>query len=85
LGIEYIYEPDGYNLADGTSYLPDFFLSQQNCFVEIKGQAPTKEEVNKAQLLALSQNKPVAICAVRNNFRISIKSAIILEKILRVV
>lgn len=35
-GIRYIYEPEGFRLADGTTYLPDFYLPDYNTYVEIK-------------------------------------------------
>lgn len=34
--IRYIYEPEGFKLADGTAYLPDFYLPDYNAYVEIK-------------------------------------------------
>lgn len=46
LGIKYEYEKEGYNL-DGVYYLPDFWLPEQKCWVEIKGQEPTREEHEK--------------------------------------
>src|SRR6266581_5789219 len=58
LGIEYLYENEGYNL-DGTWYLPDFYLPKQDCFIEIKSQLPTKEEQKKTELLALYTGKTV--------------------------
>lgn len=60
LGIPYEYEKEGYNL-EGTWYLPDFWLPQQDCWVEIKGQEPTSEEWKKARLLALYTQKPAHI------------------------
>ena len=32
LGIEYIYEPEGFTFPDGTNYLPDFYLPKMNTF-----------------------------------------------------
>ena len=58
LRIPYRYEMEGYDL-DGIWYLPDFWLPQQNCWVEIKGQPPTPEEEEKAQLLAWHTGKEV--------------------------
>ncbi len=60
LGIKYEYEHQDY-IVGGKRYLPDFRLPQQDCFVEIKGENPTKEECTKARLLALLLNKPVYI------------------------
>lgn len=37
VGIEFVYEPEGYVLSDGTKYLPDFWLPEQKMAVEVKG------------------------------------------------
>ena len=36
LGIEWIYELDGYVLGDGISYIPDFYLPQVGMWAEVK-------------------------------------------------
>lgn len=36
LGLRWEYEPQGFELRDGTRYLPDFYLPDQGAFVEIK-------------------------------------------------
>lgn len=74
LGIEYRYEPEGFDLKtekielDGTRYLlhgswylPDFWLPKQRCWFEVKGECPTKEEYTKARLLAHQSGKYVYI------------------------
>ncbi len=38
LGIEYDYEPEGYEFDDGTRYLPDFQLKDEDIFVEVKSE-----------------------------------------------
>lgn len=38
LGIRYIYEPEGYEMSDGTKYLPDFYLPDLHYYVEVKGK-----------------------------------------------
>jgi hypothetical protein len=50
LGITYEYEKEGYDLG-GIRYLPDFWLPEQKCWVEIKGPELTKEERRKGQWL----------------------------------
>jgi hypothetical protein len=42
-------------------YLPDFWLPEFSCWVEIKGKAPTREEEVKARKLAAYTGKPVHI------------------------
>jgi len=42
VGISYEYEPEGFELSDGTKYLPDFYLPDENYWIEIK---PVTEDV----------------------------------------
>ena len=37
LGIRWEYEPQGYELDDGTRYLPDFWLPECDTWIEVKG------------------------------------------------
>jgi hypothetical protein len=36
LGLEYVYEPEGYEFPDGTRYLPDFWLPRLDMYIEVK-------------------------------------------------
>lgn len=47
-GIEYQYEPEGFNI-DGVYYLPDFYLPNDDVWVEIKGKALSSEEREKIE------------------------------------
>lgn len=47
LGIEWSYEPEGFEFKDGTRYLPDFYLPKFNVYVEIKPTELTPEEIHK--------------------------------------
>lgn len=51
LGIKYEYEKEGYQTSSG-GYLPDFWLPDHACWVEIKGTLPTKDELDKLSALA---------------------------------
>ena len=56
LGLDFEYEKEGYQLSwytrDGVFwYLPDFWIPSWNAFVEIKGEAPTDDELEKCQAL----------------------------------
>jgi len=55
LGIKYEYEKEGYDL-DGLWYLPDFWLPELKCWIEIKGEEPTIEECMKCKKLMLHAN-----------------------------
>jgi hypothetical protein len=51
LGVPYQYEPEGFEL-DGMRYLPDFWLPEQRCWVEIKPVEPDEPAERKAHALA---------------------------------
>ena len=36
MGVQYQYEPEGFVLENGVYYLPDFYLTECDCYVEIK-------------------------------------------------
>ena len=40
LGIRYEYEPEGFELEDGTRYLPDFYFPDQDTYGEVKPDRP---------------------------------------------
>lgn len=47
-GIEYEYEPEGFELPDGKKYLPDFYLPSFNVYCEVKRDCPeTKEDIER--------------------------------------
>ncbi len=62
LGIEYHYEPEGYDL-EGIEYLPDFWLPEFQCWLEIKGglqgEPGLDEEWDKPGRLASCTRQPV--------------------------
>jgi hypothetical protein len=52
LGLGYRYEREGYQLARGLRYLPDFYVPAWDEFVEIKPALPSPAELRKAVALA---------------------------------
>lgn len=46
LGLEYQYEPQGFDLSDKGlgSYLPDFYLPDSRCWIEVKPTEPSGDE-----------------------------------------
>jgi hypothetical protein len=60
LGLKYDYEREGYDL-DGNWYLPDFHLPEIDCWIEVKGQEPSQQELNLCSLLAKKLGKRVFI------------------------
>lgn len=51
LPMQWQYEKEGYRLHDGSLYLPDFWLAELGIWLEIKGDAPTPEEIRKCEQL----------------------------------
>lgn len=52
MGISFEYEPEGFELADKTKYLPDLYLPQVRLFAEIKPTYLTDRESKKCKMLA---------------------------------
>jgi len=59
--IKWQYEVNGFKLSDGTSYLPDFLLTDLDCWVEVKGKEATQEERSKCERLGWDTGKPVIL------------------------
>lgn len=51
-GIRWEYEKEGFQLSDGTCYLPDFWLPDANAWVEIKPEEARAEQLEKVQQFA---------------------------------
>jgi hypothetical protein len=49
--IPYVYEPEGFYLDDGISYLPDFWIPCIESYLEIKPAYPTDKEKEKGSRL----------------------------------
>ena len=45
-GIEYEYEPEGFELSDGTRYLPDFYLPGFQIYAEVKPLLQTQDRLD---------------------------------------
>lgn len=54
-GIRYEYEPEGFDLGDGIYYLPDFYLPDDDVWVEIKGKALSDEEREKIERFCVAK------------------------------
>lgn len=61
MDIPFEYEERHFTLG-GMFYLPDFWLPKQNCWLEIKGPFPTREEKEKARRLAAHEQRNVYVC-----------------------
>ena len=61
LGITWEYEKEGYDLGEAGWYLPDFWLPEFRCFVEIKGAECSDEEAAKCRALHEQSGHPVFI------------------------
>ena len=61
LGIEYLYEHEGYDLGDAGYYLPDFWLPELERFVEIKPFKLNDDEWRKADELSAQAHSYVMV------------------------
>lgn len=59
-GIPWIYEREGYQLPSGW-YVPDFWLSDQSIWWEVKGKEPSAKEIALATELAAGDEHKVFI------------------------
>jgi hypothetical protein len=57
--IKFEYEPKDIDLPGIGIYRCDFRLPDQDCWVEIKGERPKKQEIDKALGLAIKDQHPV--------------------------
>ena len=58
-GIQYEYEPEGFDLGKPGKYLPDFYLPQFSTYAEVKGRTFTLQEIQKAKALSVQSKKSV--------------------------
>jgi endogenous inhibitor of DNA gyrase (YacG/DUF329 family) len=56
LDIKWIYEPERVPLANGTTYLPDFFLPELQCYFEVKGWFKNTKWKEKVKLFGRSHD-----------------------------
>lgn len=63
LGIKWDYELEGFELPDGTRYLPDFrlHLGMTGIWFEVKGRPPIEAELRKCQQLADASGMPAIL------------------------
>lgn len=64
LNLKWEYEAQGFALGGNcVYYLPDFWLPDLHCFIEVKGQEPTDEEQQKCIALARETRSLVLLLA----------------------
>lgn len=65
MGLDFEYEKEGFDLGGVGYYLPDFYLSSLDTWVEIKPRDGDKDDVviAKCHALALGERKPVLLIA----------------------
>jgi hypothetical protein len=61
LGIDFDYEPEGYDLAAAGYYLPDFYLPDLKLWMEMKPMPATHDEMWKAKTFAELSGQNIAI------------------------
>lgn len=61
MGIEFLYEPEGFELPGGIRYLPDFWFPKISFWGEVKPFSVTREEREKIKLLVFASDRPVMV------------------------
>ena len=61
LGIEWEYEPEGYLLDNGERYLPDFYLPNDNLYIEVKGVHPNDQYIKMLEKFGDDSGKAVLL------------------------
>lgn len=61
IGTAWEYEPQGYDLGDGMWYLPDFWIPEWGCYVEIKPTVENTGALVLASMLAEQSRKGVIV------------------------
>ncbi len=61
LGLAWEYEPEGFELPGGVRYLPDFWLPELRCYVEVKPNIVEFDELKKPWLLARGKSVFVTV------------------------
>lgn len=59
--IEWRYEPEGFEMSDGTRYLPDFYLPRFDIYVEIKPPVITFQDACKMGRFAYESGKDLLL------------------------
>lgn len=70
VGIKFWYEPEGYELADGSRYLPDFYLPQVKVYAEVKPDSLTPPEMDKCAALAVESKRDIVLLVGPPDFRL---------------
>jgi len=74
LGIAWEYEKEGYDLGDAGWYLPDFWLPEQQVWVEVKGDEISETDTAKVNALrALSEKDVLVFSAIPQSMAQAIK------------
>lgn len=60
MGIKWEYEPEGFELSDGSLYLPDFYLTESKAFFEAKG-IMSETDKQKINTFIRGAKRPVTI------------------------
>lgn len=63
-GIKYEYEPQGFEMDDGTRYLPDFYLPELDVYAEVKGDRPGVKKDIERYAKMLTWGGPIKVLVI---------------------
>lgn len=61
LGVKWLYEPQRFRLAEGLTYVPDFYIEDWECYWEIKGWFKEKDHRKAICFRSCHPDKPLVI------------------------
>lgn len=61
IGLEWEYEPEGFNLSNGEKYLPDFYFPKMDWYCEVKPDRPGAEKEIQNKTKQLVEDLHVAV------------------------
>lgn len=71
LGMQFIYEPEGFEFEDGTRYLPDLYFPETRTWGEVKPFFPDdwSPEIQKIRQLVIESQRPALLLDGQPDFR----------------
>ena len=61
LNVQYEYEPEGFEMPDGTKYLPDFYFPSLDLFCEVKPRRENAAKELRKTIKLAKNHRPIII------------------------
>jgi len=61
MGIEYVYEPDRFDVGDGLTYTPDVYIIPSDSYIEVKGYMDDKARIRIGNFMKMYPEKQLGL------------------------